>query len=56
MAVVCLSFLFLLLAGEGFSQCFTGIGCNGSLVPAESAVQGQMRVCRTALVALVICV
>ena len=36
MAVVCLSFLFLLLAGEGYSQCYTSIGCNGSLVPAAN--------------------
>ena len=36
MDVVCLSILFLLLAGEGFSQCFTSIGCTGSLVPADN--------------------
>ena len=36
MAVVCLSFLCLLLAGEGFSQCFTSIGCTGSQVPAAT--------------------
>ena len=36
MAVVCLSFLFLLLAGEGFSQCYNDTACSGSLVPADN--------------------
>ena len=36
MAVVCLSFLFLLLAGEGFSQCYSDTACSGSLVPAAN--------------------
>ena len=36
MAVVCLSFLFLLLAGEGFSQCYSDTACSGSLVPADN--------------------
>ena len=36
MAVVCLSFLFLLLAGEGFSQCYSDTACTGSLVPAAN--------------------
>ena len=36
MAVVCLSFLFLLLAGEGLSQCYNDTACSGSLVPADN--------------------
>ena len=36
MAVVCLSFLFLLLAGEVFSQCYSDTACSGSLVPADN--------------------
>ena len=37
MAVVSLSFLFLLLlAGEGFSQCYSDTVCSGSLVPAAN--------------------
>ena len=36
MAVVCLSFLFLLLAGEGFSQFYSDTACSGSLVPADN--------------------
>ena len=36
MAVMCLCFLFLLLAGNGFSQCFTDTDCTGSLVPAAN--------------------
>ena len=36
MAVVSLSFLFLLLAGEGFSQCYSDTACSGSLVPAAN--------------------
>ena len=36
MAVVSLSFLFLLLAGEGFSQCYSDTACSGSLVPADN--------------------
>ena len=30
------SFLFLLLAGEGFSQCYNDTACSGSLVPADN--------------------
>ena len=30
------SFLFLLLAGEGFSQCYNDTACSGSLVPAAN--------------------
>ena len=30
------SFLFLLLAGEGFSQCHNDTACSGSLVPADN--------------------
>ena len=36
MAVMCLSFSFLLLAGEGFSQCYSDTACSGSLVPAAN--------------------
>ena len=36
MAVVCLSFLFLLLAGEGFSQCYNDTTCSGSRAPAAN--------------------
>ena len=36
MAVVSLCFLFLLLAGEGFSQCYSDTACLGSLVPAAN--------------------
>ena len=36
MAVVCLCFLFLLLAGEGFSQCYSDTACSGNLVPAAN--------------------
>ena len=35
-AVVCLSFLFLLLAGEGFFQCYSDTACSGNLVPAAN--------------------
>ena len=36
MAVVSLSFLFILLAGEGFSQCYNDTACSGSLAPADN--------------------
>ena len=28
--------MFLLLAGEGFSQCYSDTACSGSLVPADN--------------------
>ena len=33
---MCLYFLFLLLAGEGFSQCYNDTACSGSLVSAAN--------------------
>ena len=36
MAVVFFFFLFLLLAGEGFPQCYSDTACSGSLVPAAN--------------------
>ena len=33
---MCRYFLFLLLAEEGFSQCFTNTDCTGDFVPAAN--------------------
>ena len=33
---MCRYFLFLLLAEEGFSQCYSDTACSGSLVPADN--------------------